>query len=198
MATITPLRQTTSSPDIDHIEVTLHRGAALGALLAGAGWLAGTLTYTLGLDVLPVDALNRADAASILVAGAGFALAGVCVHLDSTPPRRWSWVAVVVAMVGYVASLGSWSVLITGEVGPGGQSSAGALLLLWMAAAGLAALVEGTWRTWLAAVTLVAGLGLVTVAQFGGMVTGVAVALGVAVWSVVFAAMYLLGPHARS
>lgn len=197
MTTMSPLSQlSTSPPELARTEAALHWGAAVGGLLAGAAWLLGTITFQLGLDVVPTQQLNRMSAASVLLGGFGVALAGVCVHVDTAAPRRWSWLAVVVAMVAYTSSLPSWWVLFTGEFDAVGQSSTGSLCLVWMAVAGLVALVAGTWRPWLAAVTFAAGAGLLLLAQLPlGWVGAVAVALLLGGWSVVFAAAFLLGPH---
>jgi hypothetical protein len=200
MATMSPVRQLSLPPPArDRSEVVLHWGAALGALLAGAGWLLGTLTFQFSVDVVTTQELNRASAASVLLSGFGFALAGVCVHVDTPPPRRWSWLAVVVAMAVYTSSLPAWWVLFTGEFETVGQSSTGSLSLVWLAVAGLVALVMATWRPWLAGISFAVGAGALLLAQFPlGSVGAVGVALILGAWSVAFAVTFLLDPHRQA
>lgn len=95
-------------------EDALHWGAAAGALLLAVGGVADTMLAADRAGQLVSQLQLRLAAVAVLMVGCGLALVGVCVHLDTLPPKRLSWVAVVVAVIGWVSVLPACAVLVTG------------------------------------------------------------------------------------
>ena len=178
-------------------EQALHWGAAIGAVLLAAGGVGDTIIGAVGAGAQTSQVHVRLAAGAMLMVGCGLAMAGVCVHLDTVAPRRLSWVAVVIAVLGWVSVLPAGWVLVTG----GEQWPVPVLVApavgLWLPLVGVAALIERTWHRWLGALTVaVAGVlwaGWWITVLVGGL--GSVMVAVTPLWAAVFAVTQVVGPH---
>ena len=185
------------APVGDH-ERALHWGAAIGAVLLAAGEVTDTVLGATAAGAQVSQVHVRLAAGAGLMVGCGLALAGVCVHLDTVSPRRLSWVAVVVAVLGWVSVLPLCWMLVTGRDQLPAPVLIAPALGLWLPLVGVAALVERTWHRWLGALTVgVAGLlwaGL-WLALMAGVRLGPVLVVVTPMWAAVFAVAQVSGPH---